>query len=202
MSTVSIDRNYVPINLREGIPIGGKLNIDVSGLTADTWYRLFPSANDGELDSDNKADITITVRSDVLDVHHWKLSILNHGYYQTCRIMQFLDDTNVAKLSKQIEGHSGLFKSGLNDSVEYIIFPYLVNPLSVYLDEDSDQGLTIGITNGDRYAASDNTIKELIDVSAGRLLLIPVTRIDKLFYKFVTLPSSDTNISWGEHLIG
>ena len=80
MTALYKDRNYNVTPNRLGDPVGGLINIDVSEITANTWYRLCPSGSAGAKVTGNRNQLNIgALRADVQNTrfYGWKLKILN-----------------------------------------------------------------------------------------------------------------------------
>lgn len=199
MSTFIRDFNRVPTRVREGNPIGGCLELDDS-LSANTWYRLMPHANTGALVDGNDRKLNIgTLRSDVLQIEQWNVVILNEGYKQYLQIVNH--EGQEVEFSQPIEYIEGIKNAGLQSSLQFVLFPYVLIPFSVINDEDSDGRVELGVTAPDEWTPS--TIKKLGSVRAGRFMTVPFSRVDRLFYRLPTALSSGETIElcWGEHKV-
>jgi len=199
MSIYSRDLNRVPTPIRQGNALGGCLELDDS-LSANAWYRLMPHANTGALVDDNDRKLNIgTLRSDVLEIKEWHLVILNEGYKQYLQILNH--DGQEVEFTKPIDDIEGIKNSGIESSLQFVLFPHIINMFVVTNDEESDGLVEFGVTAEDAYTPS--TRKLLGKVRAGRFMKIPFSRVDRLFYRLPTaLSSSETiELCWGEHYI-
>ena len=198
MQAFYLDQNGMPTAIRDGRGIGGELAIDVSALTANTWYRLMPHRNDGALVSDNNRQLNInTLRSDVLEIEGWLLNILNAGYQQTHVIAGH--EGNVVTLREALRHTDGLRDANLQNAIEFVLYPVPVNPFCLFYYTAS-QDIEIGVAKEDTYTPA--TIKTRATVGGDTQLVLNFSRIDQIFYRFPTLPSADTALSWGEHYMG
>ena len=205
MSTTTLiyDQNHVAVPIREGVGVGGKLLIDVSALTANTWYRLMPNGNNAEIESSDSHTLKIgALRDDLLDVAGWLLNILNDGYSQQLGIVEYDAVSEKVRLKDPIEHAEGLTAASLNTAIEFVMYPHLLSPLGVSLDEDAGANIEFGVTKGTRFNSANLTIKPIQVLRPGRPLILPFSRIDHLFYRFATLPTSNTFLYWGEHYTG
>lgn len=202
MSTYSRDFNRVPTPIRQGNGIGGKLSLSGSALTADTWYRLMPHANNGALVDGNDRKLNIgTLRADILEIEQWHLIILNQGYIEYHQIVDYIG--NEVTLKRPIAHIDGLNNAGLGSAIEFVLFPTLLNPLGINYKSGPDADMQVGRANGDNFDPALLTIKELDDIPAGELLMLNFSRIDRIFYRFPTVDSGTTYVfSWGEHYRG
>lgn len=199
MSTLMRDLNRVPTRVRQGNPLAGCLELDDS-LSANTWYRLMPHGNAGALVDDNDRKLNIgTLRSDVLEIEQWNMVILNEGYKQYLRVVNH--EGQEVEFDQPIEYIEGIKSANIQSSIQFVLYPLLLIPFSVTNDEASDGRVELGVTTDDDYTPS--TIKKLGSVRAGRVMMIPFSRVDRLFYRLPTaLTSSQTaELCWGEHYI-
>lgn len=205
MSTTALiyDQNHVAVPVREGVGVGGKLTIDVSPLTANAWYRLMPNGNTGVIDSTETYHLKIgALRDDLLDVAGWHIYILNSGYYQQLEIVEYDTDSQKVRFKDPMDFMQGLTLAELNDAIEFVMYPRLLSPLGVSLDDDANANIEFGFSKGDRLNPANLRIKAFQVLRPGKILILPFSRIDQLFYRFATLPIADTFLYWGEHYTG
>ena len=201
MSSIYLrDLNRVPTPIRQGLAIGGKVSLAGSGLTANTWYRLMPNGDDGELVDGDDRRLTIgTLRSDIIAIEGWNLIILNAGYVQHHVIVDHIG-TDVT-LRDPIQFREGMQNAELEDAVHFVMFPTLLSSLGINYKTGPDDDIEIGISTSDAYTPT--TVKPLDDISAGELLMLNFSRIDRIFYRFPVVDTSETYVlGWGEHYRG
>ena len=196
--------NRVPTPIRQGNAIGGKLSFAGSGLTANTWYRLMPHANNGALVDGNDRKLNIgTLRSDILEIEQWNLLVLNQEYISYHIIVDHDRDSSEVRFEEPIPYAEGLRSAGLESSIEFVLFPTLLNPLGINYKSGPDADMQIGVAKDDIFDTASVTIKALDDIPAGELLMLNFSRIDRIFYRFPTVDSGTTyTFSWGEHYRG
>ena len=162
-----------------------------------------PNGNTGEIDATDTHHLEIgALRDDLLDVAGWYLNILNDGYSQQLGIVEYDAATDKVRLKEPVNFSEGLTTDGLNTAIEYVMYPHLLSPLGVSLDEDAGANIEFGVTKGTRLNPANLTIKPIQVLRPGKPLILPFSRIDHLFYRFAALPSADTYLYWGEHYTG
>ena len=188
------DRNYSPSFTRNGPPISAILSLAASDITANSWYRLCPSGNAATKTS--KTELALgTLRSDVTpgDFHNWELKILNAGYRQSL-VVNDIDSSGGCKFKKEIEHYDTL-----PASVQWVLYPDLVFPLSVMIDQRSASDADLGWLSEDTYSianANVRLIQRLEDESHQMGVMIMTSQPDRICYRFAN--SGSQIIIWGE----
>lgn len=199
MSTLIRDFNRVPTPIRQGNPVGGCLELDDS-VSANAWHRLMPNGDGGALVDGNDRKLNIgTLRSDILEIERWNVAIFNEGYKQSLQIVNH--EGQEIECTQPVEYIEGIKSAGLESSLEFVLFPYTIIPFSVTNDEDSDGSVELGVTKADEWTPS--SVIKLGSVRAGRFMMIPFSRVDRLFYRLPTALTSGQTIElcWGEHYV-
>ena len=197
------DQNFGPTDTRRGDPIGGILDQDSTSLTADEWYRLFPSGTASKVsDTPNQLDIG-TLRSDISNIklNTWNLKILNQGYQQILRIAN--EQSEVLTFTSDIE-----YWETLSSTVQWVLYPNINFPLTIIRDKASAGGiLEIGFADKnsdeeDPYSSPDiSSLYRISDEDFSHGIKIRTTQLHRLFYKFVTLGTNASDkeiLIWGE----
>ena len=175
--------------LREGSqPLGFK----IEGAASDSgWYRLVPSNNDGEYDSDNGLRIA-SLRSDIdgLTLTGWRIWVSNDNDYER--------EEQVGSHSEDVfSGYSWLSLPN-ETGLRYILHPiFLSTPIIRF--RGSGQ-LEVGFSKqrlipGDTVEDAD--IKLLMSLGSGQDMGVPVASIQDMFYKFTSASASNV-VYWGE----
>lgn len=199
MSIYSRGFNRVPTPLRQGNAVGGALPHAVTlSITANAWHRMMPHANTGSLvDGDDRKLNVGALRNDVLEVDYWNLVILNEGYHQEHIITEY--EGNVVTFHESLLNTAGLRNAGLDEEVEFIMYPYLLNPLGLTYSADADDDVDIGHVVVNEYSPATVQIKKLFTMKPGECFKLSHSRLDKLFIRFPVITAANNELSWGEH---
>ena len=182
------DENNDQTCIRDGDGIGGYL--DLADLTAGSWQRLMWAADNGSLVTGKTDQINIgTLRSDILEIDNWILKILNDGYYSRNKIVSY--ENGVATLAKPVNFNSAL----RNASIEFVVYPVIVNPFAINYSSDASANLEIAITAEDVYTPTRYV--KIEELAAGETTKQYFSNIDHIFYRFAT--NTTGALSFGEH---
>lgn len=198
------DQNKQLLMLRNGDAIGGLLRKPAGELTNNTWERLMPSNNNAQKVMSDKYKLNIgALRHDLLDIGYWHFYILNAvSGLQENRVVRY--DNNIVTLQKPIQ----YFDVLPDMAIEYVMFPDLVIPLSVYYNSitggtDPTDHIEVGWTKEDTYTVAAADINTLAILSPRDMLLTYASRVDHIFYRVLAKTTGVThyNISYGEHAV-
>ena len=196
MNTFKQDANYNLTSIRGGSAIGGKY--DPSGLTANTWYRMVPSGNTAqkvastEPNYRQKLNLGNPLRADITNANltGWRLKILNTGYQEGPHIISE-NSGGIVTLQSPIKHFDAL-----PASVEYVIYPEVLNPLVVHCR--GANAVEFGRSEDEGYSLSK--VDSLGDVETGEKLIFPYENLDTLCFRYATVGNTD-RLVWGEHYI-
>jgi len=201
----SIEANYRETGIRSGNPIGGYYKTPAT-IAEDTWHRLMPNGNNGQVlaaadDADYSEKINITsVRSDITNAPFlgWLFRVLNAGYEAVYGIKDY--SSGVVHLYRLDDTHLPMDVHNIATPIKYVIYPTVIIDFKINYDEDASDDIEIGFQPRD--IDSNTNIQSLGIVKPGQTFGIPFQRIDRLFFKIVSITSGAKNyFSWGEHYI-
>jgi len=172
--------------------------LPAADVTANTWYRLVPHGNAGELVSGKPNQLDIgTLRSDIVDIHGWLVYVLNSGYFQYCGEIENHTSGGVITFEHPLLHSSSLPASG----VEFVISPQLLNSFMVQTVATASDSVDIGIAV-DESEYTPTTVKKLAYLEVGKIGVFPFSHIHRVFYRFPTVTAASNNdLQWGEHYI-
>ena len=148
------------VAIRSGNPLGGWFT-PPSGVAADTWYRIFPSASDGASVDGDPLGINIgTLRSDILEIIGWKIRTLNDGYVRDYVVDKYDAGSGIATLSSDLD-------KDLPTAIEYVLYPKMLFPLCINYSRDAADKMDIGIALENNIAPS--TFKKYDDLGSQRV---------------------------------
>ena len=182
--------NYNPAPTRAGPPLGQRFSLDKNDRTEDDWYRFLPSGDMGAKTSETELALgTLPDGFLPCDCYDWLLKILNEGYLQNPIRIEAIDDSGGCKLQDKIQ-----FYDALPTDVEWVIYPELLFPFTVYMDQQSSTflELDVGWLSEDTYKTPDDKVRELYPLekeSFQSAVQIPTTQVDRMVYKFPRLLS-------------
>lgn len=198
MNYFGLDGNHNPTQILEGPPRGGVVNI--AATPAGSWSRVMPARNDGALvvEADDaryasmlkighadgasgdplrgiqkgKASGSTTRYS--LDLHGWRLRILNTGYEQSFRVEVFENATGRVLLNKKIE-----HRDALPAAIEWVLFP--TNILPIVLHNIGARTIDVGIvTDPMSYTTNNNNVLKLAQLRQHASMSIPSNACDQI----------------------
>ena len=196
------DKNHGISPTRKGDPIGGIIDVDVSALTANTWYRLMPSGSAGAKVTGNRKQINLgTLRADVRGTrfHGWFLRILNPSHQPVVYKVNSITSAGICTLSREPDYYDALPAS----AIQWVLFPDMDFPMAVTRQSDTTHAVELGIASVDEIAPATTEIRRLFPYRAdsrANSVAIRTTDVDRLFYRYTTLGSDDTSLTWGEHI--
>lgn len=202
MSQYAKDSNYNVTPIRLGSPIGGYYT--PSSPAQNTWYRLMPESNTGAKVSGDDRQLEIgTLRSDVrnADITGWHLDILTQSYLDQFFIESY--DAATGRATIDASRHGGNIETHIKrlpSTYDFVLYPELILPLAINYMSSATDDIEIGYVSDDVLNPTD--VVKLVTLSPGELLVLPVNRVDRVFYRFTaSSPASDNAISWGEHYV-
>ena len=198
---------FKPTMIRSGEVIGATLN----GSASDSgWYRLLPDGVTASRPSANQLQLN-NLRTDIANINlaDWTVHVANEGHFQSRSIID-IDGTLITVRSDFLWPDDNPLPT---TDVRYILVPNLLNPLNIYMDDDSGGELEIaysterlvpGVDGYSREVVSGETASptliEISKIEPGISAQLPTAHLRNLFYRF-TMPSDDNKIRWGEYLI-
>ena len=187
------DSNGNTVPVRDGDPIGGVF-VPGATLAVDTWHRLMPHGSATHVDIE-KDELDIgALRADILgaNLSNWQLHILNDGYQAHYRVKKY--DAPSEILTADTINYESVNFSNLPTTVSWVIRPHMIQPFTLHNRDSSTNAVEIGYSPNN----ISSSVIELAILPAGTSLLIPVSNIHKLFFRYAAIVAADV-LEWGEH---
>lgn len=189
---LALDANHHLTMIREEDQIGGLIRVSDGDL-----IRLMPEGDAAAVVADNNHALNIgTLSTAIGSVFGWNLMILNEGYFQPNKIVDY--DSGIVTLKDSLEFHSQL--SELGSAVEWVAYPTVDLPVGiVYKPETADSTLTVGVVRENLHRPA---MRPYAVLDAGQMLVLHTRQIQKFFIQAPSASSADPDIvMWGESYI-